>query len=279
MRVAILGAGGLLGTHLQQELHRHEVVALDRARCDLADRAQVLGATAGAQAIVNCAAYTNVDGAEKEPDAAYRANALGAENAAWAARQHGAQLVHVSTDFVFDGTKPTPYDELDVPNPISVYGRSKWAGEVLAARVYPDVIIARVQGLYGAGGRNFSSKLRGFIADRKVLTLDGERRVQPTWARAAARQIVKLVDQQARAATYHVACDGAATWAEFAFHLAERLGVEPAFREVRTAEIPATAARPVMSLFERRFLQLAGLDVMPTWLAALDEYFDEGMSK
>lgn len=277
MRVAILGAGGLLGTHLREELaaKHHEVVALDRASCDLAVRERVITATAGVDSIVNCAAYTNVDGAEKEVDAAYLANAIGAENAAWAARRSGAQLIHISTDFVFDGHKATPYDELDTPNPISVYGRSKWAGEVLTQRAYSDVVIARVQGLYGRGGRNFSSKLRALLADRKALTLDGERQVQPTTARAAARQLVRLVEAQTRAATYHVSCDGAATWAEVARHLVARLGVEPNFREVRTAEIAAAAARPKMSLFERRLLKLHGLDVMPDWKSALDQYFDE----
>lgn len=276
MKVAILGAGGLLGTHLHEELGKagHTVVALDRARCDLGVRAQVIEATAGVEAIVNCGAYTNVDGAEKEIDAAYRSNALGSENAAWAGRTHGALCVQISTDFVFDGEK-APYDELDLPHPISEYGRSKWAGEVLAQRVYPDVVIARVQGLYGRGGKNFSSKLRALVADKKAITVDGERQVQPTWARAAARQIVKVLDHRARAATYHVSCGGAGTWADFAAHLTTRLGIEGAWRTVRTADIPAAAARPKQSLLSRRMLQLHGIDVMPDWRAALDEYFDE----
>lgn len=277
MKIAILGAGGLLGTHTREELERasHAVVSLDRARCDLGVRAQVIEATAGCDAIVNCGAYTNVDGAEKEIDLAYRANAIGSENAAWAARTHGALCVQISTDFVFDGQKAL-YDELDLPSPISEYGRSKWAGEVLAQRVYPDVVIARVQGLYGRGGKNFSSKLRALVADNKAITVDGERQVQPTWARAAARQIVKILDHRARAATYHVSCGGAGTWADFAAHLTTRLGLlQPAWKTVRTAEIPAAAARPKQSLLSRRMLQLHGLDVMPDWRVALDEYFDE----
>lgn len=278
MTIVVLGGGGMLGRHVAEELRGRDVRALNRYQCNLASREAVIAATEPATVIVNCGAYTNVDGAEREEDTAYMANAIGAENAALAAREHKAQCIHISTDFVFDGTKATPYDELDVPNPISKYGRSKWAGEVLAQRVNPDVVIARVQGLYGAGGKNFSSKLKQLLREGRPLTLDKQRKVQPTWARAAARQIVRLIDAGARAATYHVACDGAASWAEFAHHLCRRLGATPAFREVETHEVGGTAAapRPQMSLFERRILKLHGLDIMPTWNEALDEYFNEG---
>jgi dTDP-4-dehydrorhamnose reductase len=274
MKVAVLGVGGLLGRYVVEELGGRDVIALDRAACDLAHRADVEERTAGAQVIVNCAAYTNVDGAEREEEAAYRANALGAENAARAALRHGAVLVHLSTDFVFDGVQREPYDELDRPNPLSIYARSKWAGEELVARVGGRVFLVRVQALYGAGGRNFASKLRVLVRDGKPLTLDAERRVQPTWARAAARQIVRLVDSDA-CGTYHVSCGGETTWAAFARHLAERLGVAPNWKEVPTAALQSAAARPPNCLFRRRMLGLRGLDVMPDWRLALDEYLTE----
>ena len=277
MKVAVLGAGGLLGRHVVEELRRaatHEVAAFDRSACDIADLAQVRRATAGAEAFVNCAAFTNVDGAEAAEDAAYRANALGAENAARAADASGARLVHVSTDFVFDGTQAEPYDELAIPNPLSIYARSKWAGEELAKARCRSLFLVRVQGLYGAGGANFSSKLRELVLQRKPLKLDGERRVQPTWARAAARQIVALVATDAYG-IYHVSCKGAATWAEFAAHLAARVGVEPAWQVVKTGELKAAAVRPPNCLFHHRMLGMRGLDMMPTWQDALDEYLAE----
>jgi len=274
VRVAILGAGGLLGRHVAEELHAQQVVALDRASCDIGDGEAVLRATAGVDLIVNCGAYTNVDGAEREEDAAYRANALGAENAARAAEAHGARLVHVSTDFVFDGRQAEPYDELAQPAPQSVYARSKWAGEVLAQQACRRLFLVRVQGLYGHGGKNFSSKLRELIAASKPLKLDAQRRVQPTWARAAARQIVALAASD-RYGTYHVSCKGEATWAQFAQVIAERLGVAPAWQEVATAELAAAAARPPNCLFRHRMLALRGLDVMPTWGDALSEYLEE----
>jgi dTDP-4-dehydrorhamnose reductase len=274
MRAVVLGAGGLLGRHLVEELRDVDVAAHDRRACDVGDRAAVLERTAGAQVIFNCAAYTNVDGAENDVDGAYRANALGAENVARAAEQHGAKLVHVSTDFVFDGAAREPYDELQQPNPQSVYARSKWAGEELARAAARRLFLVRVQGLYGRGGANFSSKLRELIAAQKPLKLDAERRVQPTWARAAARQLLALARTDLYG-TYHVSCGGDTTWAGFARRVAERLGVTPAWQEVTTAALAAPARRPPNCLFNPRLLRLRGLHAMPEWSAAQDEYLAE----
>jgi dTDP-4-dehydrorhamnose reductase len=271
MKIVVLGAGGLLGRNVAGELGGDQVVALDRAACDISVREQVYAATAGAQLVINCAALTNVDACETRVDDAYRANAIGAENVAWAARDAGAKLVHVSTDFVFDGAKKTPYDEFDEPRPISEYGRSKRAGELLVERVGGKLFLVRVQALYGDGGANFASKLRDLIRAGKPLKLDAERRVQPSWARATARQIARLARTDCYG-TYHVSCAGEATWAGFARHVAERLGVAPNWTEVSSAELGTPAARPPNCLFERRLLALRGLDVMPDWRAACDEY-------
>ena len=137
MKVAVLGAGGLLGRAILDELQGTETIALPRAACDIGVGEEVRAKTAGVALIINCAAFTNVDGAEKDEEGAYRTNTLGAENVARAAAKHGAKLVHVSTDFVFDGADPEPYDELARPNPQSIYARTKWAGEELATRRPP----------------------------------------------------------------------------------------------------------------------------------------------
>jgi dTDP-4-dehydrorhamnose reductase len=278
MTVVVLGAGGLLGRTVVEELSSARVVALPRAACDVGDAADVLAKTADAQLVINCAAFTNVDGAESDAAGAWRANALGAENVARAAAAHGSKLVHVSTDFVFDGAQAQPYDEFARPNPQSIYARSKFAGEELARAAHRALFVVRVQGLYGAGGGNFSSKLRQLVRDGKPLKLDGERRVQPTWARAAARQIIALVATDAFG-TYHVSCKGETTWAGFAERLARRLGVEPRWQVVRSDELAAPARRPPNCLFEHRMLALRGLDRLPTWEEAQDQYLAEEAAK
>jgi len=281
MRIVVLGAGGLLGRHVFAEIQRAdgvEVVGLTRTQCDIGDAEIVRARTVGARVIVNCAAFTNVDGAERDEDGAYRANALGAENVARAAAAQRATLVHVSTDFVCDGAQSEPYDEFARPNPLSIYARSKWAGEELAQKRCAELFLVRVQGLYGAGGANFSSKLRQLVLDGKPLKLDGERRVQPTWARAAARQILALAATDAYG-TYHVSCKGETTWAGFTARLAERLGQAPRWQVVRSAALGAPAQRPPNCLFRHRMLTLHGLDRMPTWEEAQDEYLAEEADK
>lgn len=271
MKITILGGAGLLARSVAAELGDQEVASFDRPRCDIAELDQVRRAVAGAQLVINCAAFTNVDACETRVDDAYRVNAVGAENVAVAARDAGAKVVHVSTDFVFDGVKKEPYDEFDAPHPISHYGRSKRAGEQLVERVGGKLFLVRVQALYGDGGANFASKLRDLIRAGKPLKLDAERRVQPTWARVAARQIVRLAATE-RYGTYHVSCAGETTWAGFAQFVAERLGVAPNWTEVPSRELGTPAARPPNCLFERRLLKLRSLDVMPDWRDACDEY-------
>jgi len=281
MKVVVLGAEGLLGRHIVEELvhsRAAEVAGFGHAQCDIGDSAAVHRCTVGSDVLINCAAFTNVDGAETDEDGAYRANALGAENVARAAAVVRAKLVHISTDFVFDGAQLEPYDEFARPNPQSVYARSKWAGEELAQRRCAELFLVRVQGLYGNGGANFSSKLRRLVLDQKPLMLDGERRVQPTWARAAARQIAALLTTDAYG-IYHVSCKGDTTWAGFTSRLAERLGQPQRWQVVRSDELNAPARRPPNCRFRHRMLALHDIDRMPTWEAAQDEYLAEEASR
>jgi dTDP-4-dehydrorhamnose reductase len=264
--VVVLGAQGLLGRHVVAELGAG-AVALGRGDCDITDEAQLRRCLAGATLVINCAAFTNVDGAEKDREGAQRSNVDGARNVARVAAD--AKLVHVSTDFVFDGAQAEPYDESAAPNPQSEYARSKWLGEA-AARSHARLFLVRVQALYGDGGSNFASKLRQLILDGKSLKLDAERRVQPTWARTAARLIVQLSSGSAFG-TYHVSCAGETTWAGFTARMAHELGVRPNWKEVRSDELDAPAKRPPNCTFSHGALKRLGLDV-PTWQEAQDEY-------
>ncbi len=274
--VAVLGAGGLLGRHVVARLAARgvPVASFDRAACDVTDRDAVARALHGAEAVVNCAAYTNVDRAEAEPDLAHRANALGAEHVGSVARATGVRLaIHVSTDFVFDGTKATPYEETDPPNPLSVYARTKLEGERRFLDALPDGVVVRVQGLYGAGGANFASKLPELLRAGKALRLDAERRVQPTWAGAAAAQLVAFLDEGERpSGLFHLSCTGATTWAGFTERLVERLGIDARFERVPTAALTAPAARPPSCLFAHAALRRSGRFVLPSWEAAQDDF-------
>lgn len=276
-RAVVLGAGGLLGGYLVRELALRgvEAVAFDRAACPIDDEAAVARAIgpSGASHVFNPAAFTNVDGAERDPEAAWAANARGAENVARAAHAAGAVVVHVSTDFVFDGRAARPYDEFDVPAPLSVYARSKRAGELLVERAAPRHHVVRVQGLYGRGGRNFSSRLADLLRAHagRGLRLDDERRVQPTFAAAAARALVDIAASD-RFGTWHASCRGDATWHRFAVALAARLGVAPAWEPAASSALVLPAARPPNCLLDNRRLSLYGLPALPPWEEALDEY-------
>lgn len=268
MSIVVLGKNGLLGRNVLAELGSG-AVGLGRAECDLTDERQLRAALARAELVINCAAFTNVDGAERDPDGAHRVNVSGVENLVRAAAQ--ALLVHVSTDFVFDGAQRDPYDEEARPNPQSIYARTKWLGEE-AARAHPRLILVRVQALYGDGGGNFASKLRQLVLDGKPLKLDGERRVQPTWARWAARTIVRL-SQLGAVGTFHVSAGGETTWAEFTARLADKLGAPKNWAVVRSDELEAPAKRPPNCTFAHRGLERLGLPV-PSWQQLQDDYLE-----
>ncbi|MCS6913646.1 MAG: dTDP-4-dehydrorhamnose reductase [Myxococcales bacterium] len=288
MRVTVVGAGGNLGRHLCEELRAagHAVDPIERrdvdlsrpdAACRTALRERI--AIHQSSVVFNCAAFTDVDGAERQVDLAFLVNALGAELVARAAQEAGAVPCHLSTDFVFDGRQSRPYDEFDRPAPLSVYGRSKLAGEELVQRAVPRSLVVRVEGLFGRGGRNFVSTLVRRLRAGERLRVDRQRRVSPTWCRALARQLVVLA-ASGETGLYHAVCSGETTWAGFAetaCALAEEMGrpLRRTFEAVDSDALPAPAARPQMSVLECRMLRMRGLYQMPPWQTALRDYLLE----
>ncbi len=288
MRVAVLGPQGSLGVHVCEELQLagHDVDPIDRSICDLRspDRENLYRlrdrfTERDCQLVVNCAAYTDVDGAEQHTDEAFLINALGAEMVARAAGEGGAALCHVSTDFVFDGGQTRPYDEFDEPRPLSAYARSKLAGERLVQKAGARSFIVRVGGLYGRRGRNFVSTLVARLKMNQPLRVDQQRLTAPTWNRLLARQIITLCERGEHG-VYHATCQGETTWYGFTQALCEEaaeLGCElpRTFIGVSTEDLAAKAPRPSSSLLDCRMLRLRGLLRLPPWREALKAYLTE----
>jgi dTDP-4-dehydrorhamnose reductase len=284
----VVGAAGLLGRHLCEELRRegHAVLALDRGTCNLANPDREIFyhlrdrlAAHDAHLVYNAAAYTDVDGAEREQDLAFLVNALGAEMVARAADAVGAAFCHISTDFVFRGDAGRPYDEYDEPHPASVYARSKRAGEELVLRATRRAFVVRTGGLYGRGGKNFFSTIVSRLRQGQTLRIDRERKVSPTWVRPLARQLIALCEHGEHG-IYHACCQGQTTWYDFAVRLcalAAEIGrpLPPQFSGVSTESLGALAPRPLMSVLDCRVLRLRGLLSIPTWDDALRGYLAE----
>jgi dTDP-4-dehydrorhamnose reductase len=279
-RVAVvLGAGGLVGAALCDALPPAgwRVVAADHAACDIrdADGVRALLRQARPAVVFNAAAYTNVDGAEAEPERARAVNADGPEVVARAAAEAGAAVVHYSTDFVFDGEQDRPYDERDPPSPLSAYARSKAEGDARVAAATARHFILRVGCVYGRGGRNFPSTLVRRLRAGERLRVDAERRVSPTWVREVADVSVALADTPHHG-LYHCTAQGETTWADFARAVAGELGLPDApIEPVSDAGLALPARRPRRAVLDNRMLRLRGLDRLSPWDRALRGYVRE----
>ena len=279
-RVLILGANGLLGsaTTVAARDALHAVHGVDLPAIDIRRLLHVSDVLADVlpDLVVNCAAMTDVDGCERDPDQAFAVNAVGAENVARAAEELGVPLVHISTDFVFDGTAGRRYDESDAPCPQSVYGRSKLEGEERVLRTCSRSFVVRSGYLYGRGGRNFGSTLVDRLRRGETIRADRSRRVAPTWVRPLAETILHIA-RTTNYGVWHAGCEGETTWFDFAQAVARTLDVRATIEEADTGSLQLLAPRPPCSLLDNRRLREAGLPPMPRWDAALSGFLaDEG---
>lgn len=279
MRYLVTGASGMLGHDLQRALAGRKVTALSRSELDVTDRDAVLAAVTGHDVVLNAAAYTKVDDAETHEDAAYAVNAVGTENLAIAAREAGAKLVTISTDYVFRGDATSPYEEDAPRDPLNAYGRTKAAGEELALAAHPDgTFIVRTAWLYGADGPNFAKTMLRLATAHETVTVVDDQLGQPTWTADLAEQLVALVDSDAAAGVYHGTASGEVTWFGFARAVFELAGLDPERVQPTTSEsFVRPAARPAYSVLGHKAWRAAGLSEMRDWRDALADAFAHGV--
>ncbi len=276
MRILITGANGQLGMDLQNALKGHTLYPFARAELDITAGWQTIETIARSQpeVVIHAAAYTNVDGCESDPDLAYRINAVGTRNVAVGCQQCGAAMVYVSTDFVFDGKKREPYLEFDEPNPLSVYGRSKLAGERYVQSLLNKYFIVRTSWLYGKHGKNFVRTMLDLARQGKQLKVVDDQVGSPTYSFDLAKTIRHLVETPFYG-IYHVSNRGAVSWYGFAKKIFELAGMDVSLEPATSDELGRPARRPAYSVFRRFALETSIGDEMRPWEEALSEYLKE----
>lgn len=278
MRVLVTGADGQLGRELGAVFAAggHEVVPTDQDSLDVGDRDQVLQAfaTTRPSAVVHTAAWTAVDACESDPERAFRVNALAVRHVAEGARRFDAHVCHLSTDYVFDGTKAGPYLEWDQPNPRSVYGMSKLGGE---RELDANATLVRTAWVCGRHGSNMVKTILRLAGERDQLAFVDDQRGSPTFAADLAAKIFELVVGR-RPGTFHVTNQGATTWYELARAVMSSAGLDPdRVRPISGAELdpPRPAPRPANSVLDNAALRMSGLTALPPWRESLDRLVQE----
>lgn len=276
MKVLLTGGKGMLGRALCAELTDFEAIPTDLPEADITDAAgfDALLKQIKPDAVIHCAAMTAVDKCETEIDFAYKLNAFGTANVASACHRNGIRLIAISTDYVFEGNSDRPYNEFDTPNGgNTIYGKSKFAGEEAIRRHCPNHVICRISWLYGAGGPSFVHAMIN-LADgtRPELKVVADQIGNPTSTLAVARQLRNILIRKELVGTFHLTCEGEATWADFAAEIFRLKGIEQKIVPCTTAEFPRPAPRPANSRLDKMMLRLSGLPPMPHWKDALAEF-------
>jgi dTDP-4-dehydrorhamnose reductase len=276
MRLLVTGGAGMLGQAVAAVATRlgHDVIALSRAELDITDSDHVRRVVTAAEprAVVNCAAWTDVDGAETAQAAAMAVNATGAGNVARAAAESGARLVHVSTDYVFDGSKRSPWVESDPVGPVGAYGRSKLGGEEEVAAAGEDYAIVRTAWLFGAGGRNFVDTILALGREREEVDVVTDQVGSPTWSAHLAEALVEVAERRRDVGVFHAAGGGACSWYELAVEVFDRAGVRCRVLPTTSERYSRLAQRPAYSVLDT---ERDEAPVLPRWQEGVAGYLAE----
>lgn len=277
LKVWIVGSEGQIGEAINEVLDPLEIEVLntDKNALDITETDEVLhfGEINRPDVIINCAAVTDTDLCEKEPELAYRVNALGARNLSIVARKTGAKMVQISTDDVFDGIRHTPYTEFDDTNPKTVYGRSKRAGENYVKEFTHKHFILRSNWVYG-NGNNFVNRVLHAADTKDELLIASDQFGSPTSAKDLAKMIMYLISTN-EYGTYHVTCRGVCSRYEFAQEILKLAGKDIELRVVPTEQSDLSAVRPPYAVLDNFILRIIEVYDMPDWKESLKEYMDE----
>lgn len=269
MRWLVVGAKGMLGQDVMAALELRpgdSATGLDRDEIDITDPATIAGVAAGHDVVVNCAAYTAVDKAEEDEATAFAINAVGAANVAREARAAGARMVHISTDYVFDGSGTAPYPEDSPLAPLSAYGRTKAAGEWGVRAECPDSLIVRTAWLYGAHGACFPKTIVRAARERGALQVVDDQVGPPTWTVDLADLVLRLIDAKAPAGSYHGTSSGQTSWHGFAQAAVAAAGLDPAIiARTTSAAYVRPAPRPAYSVLGHGALRTIGVEPIGDW--------------
>ena len=279
--MAIIGAGGQLGSDLvrvMQDWHVIPLTHVDLDICDFVYTRKVLE-DAKPDIVINTAAFNRVDDCEVEVSKAFWVNVFAVRNLAQICADLDCVFVHISTNYVFDGQKREPYTEDDAPNPLSVYGASKLTGEYFARNICPKHFVIRTSGLYGvtgsrAKGGNFVETMIRLAKEGKLIRVVNDQVLTPTYTRDLAEKIKELVQTEAYG-LYHITNSGECSWYEFAARIFELLGLKPDFGPTTTAEYGARARRPAYSVLAHDQLERLGVNPLRPWEEALEAYLKE----
>jgi len=291
MKVLVTGANGQLGSDLCKVLQQFELIALTHKDIEITDMNSVKHVfyKYKPDAIINTAAYVRVDDCESNQDKAFLTNALGVRNVALIAQELGAKLVHVSTDYVFGGEgetlvvshkagedKPHPYTEFDTPIPLSIYGKSKLAGENFVRHLCPRYFIIRTSGLFGIAGAsgkggNFVETILRLAHERNELKVVSDQVFSPTYTKDLAQKIAQLITTEYYG-IFHITNRSSCSWYEFAKEILKQAGLKTPLIPITSDEYPQEARRPRFSVLDNYHLRLLGLNDMPTWQEALRDY-------
>lgn len=277
MKVLVLGANGQLGYEFSNFLRdKAQLFAFSHSELDILDFEKLVNKflELSPDIVINCAAYTKVDQAEKEQALAYKINAVGARNVSFASFKINAKVVYFSTDYVFDGKKNTPYNEFDKPNPISVYGKSKFLGEIHTKEHNFNHLILRISWLYGVNGSNFVKIIIRLAKEKGELKVVNDQIGTPTYSLDVVKQAWKLI-QEDSVGLYHSASLGQITWFEFARRIVEKLNLNAKVVPIETDEFPALVKRPNFSVLENYLLKLEGRNIMRNWEEAFGDFINK----